>query len=232
MTVRPYFNLQAECRGHRGMGLRNRRWVEFVTLLILGLAEGCEEKFAYEIRSLGGTVTVDRYRTGEVVAVHLGETKARDADLATLQAFKKLEQLSLSGTKVTDAGLIHLRGLSELRELNLRSTGVTDRGLEYVKGLEQLRSLDVSGCGITDAGLVQLKELANLKRLTLSATLVTDAGVMCLKDFPRLQYVCLYESKVTDAGAVKLQKALPGCRIVRSVDDRSEYGAGSRGGLR
>ena len=80
--------------------------------------------------------------------------------------------------------------LAEVEELSLEGTEITDEGLKELVKLKKLTELILFGCKqITDAGLKELARLTHLDVLWLSETQVTKAGV------------------------VKLQKALPKCRI-------------------
>ncbi len=75
--------------------------------------------------------------------------------------------------------------------------------------------LELPGQSITDEVLAEkVKGLTNLKDLRLSRTQVTDAGLVHLKGLTKLEWLHLDGTKVTDAGVQKLQKALPGCKII------------------
>ncbi len=99
--------------------------------------------------------------------------------------------VDLSGYQVTDAALQDLKELNgPLTRLTLAETSVTDGGLKHLEGLTSLQSLSLRHTKITDAGLKYLEGLKNLEGLNLGYTKATKAGVM------------------------KLQQALPECRIV------------------
>lgn len=98
---------------------------------------------------------------------------------------------------------------------SLDKTGVADRDLKGLAGLKQLRVLNLFGTGVTDAGLKELAALKDLQGLDLRGTKVTDRGLKVLAVLQRLESVFLEPANVTNAGVAALQKALPGCRIVR-----------------
>ena len=80
--------------------------------------------------------------------------------------------------------------LKEVEELSLEETNITDEGLKELTKLKKLTELILFGCKqITDAGLKELARLTHLDVLWVS------------------------ETRVTKAGVVKLQKALPKCKI-------------------
>jgi len=129
----PCNNLHRQSRRMSSLLLVSRRkqgcfsLTALLSVLVLG---GCESKPIREVKRLGGTVTIDKYRTWEVEAVDLHETEVTDADLAHLEGFKNLRRLTLFSTKITGAGLIHIRDLTELRDLNLAFTAVSDPDLQ------------------------------------------------------------------------------------------------------
>jgi hypothetical protein len=101
--------------------------------------------------------------------------------------------------------------------LQLGSEGaqVTDASLKGLGRLEHLHTLYLEGSKVTDAGLKELAGLKQLQRLSLSER-VTDAGLKELTALKGLQSLRLdFSPKVTDAGVQELQKALPGCKIIK-----------------
>ena len=141
-----------------------------------------EAKAVAAVERLGGTVTRDEERPGKpVVEVHLGFSKATDADLKELATLKRLQVLALSYTAVTDAGLKELAALPSLRKLYLNDTGVTDVGMKELIRLRSLQALYLGGTTVTDAGLKQLAALKGLQALKVHSTSVTAAGVKDLK---------------------------------------------------
>lgn len=121
------------------------------------------------------------------------QVKIGNEHLAPLKDFMRLTQLNLRGQEVTDDGVTHLANQKTLVKLHLEKTKITDKSMEVVKGLENLEYLNIYGTEVGDAGLAHLEGLKKLKALYLWMTKVTDAGVM------------------------KLQAALPGCKINRGT---------------
>jgi hypothetical protein len=66
---------------------------------------------------------------------------------------------------------------------------------------------------VTDEGLRQFEGLAALVELNLPNTPITDAGLEHLRSQKRLQRLNLNNTQVTEAGVLRLQTALPQCRI-------------------
>jgi hypothetical protein len=149
-------------------------------------------------------------------ALDLSSSKVTDAGLTELAGLKSLKRLNLGDTKVTDAGLKELAGLKGLRELDLYDTAVTGTGLKDLAGLKSLRELFLGFTKVTDTGLKGLAAgFKNLQMLALNYTKVTDAGLKELAGLKSLQGLNLARTAVTDAGVEELEKALPGCRIVK-----------------
>ena len=94
---------------------------------------------------------------------------------------------------------------------------ITDAGLEHLKGLTNLESLILEDTQITGVGLVHLKGLTNLEALWLRGTQITDAGLVHLKGLPKLESLILEGTQVTEEGVMKLEEALPNCKIVHSL---------------
>jgi hypothetical protein len=142
-------------------------------------------------------------------------TPVTDGGLRKIARLAQLQTLVLNRTKVTDAGMENFRAMGQLDDLSLDGTKITDAGLAHLAGLKQLSELDLSNTEITDAGLKQLEGLP-LEKLVLHSTNVTDAGLRGLKGLKGLKYLLLDEKgQITAQGAAELQKALPGCRIMR-----------------
>jgi hypothetical protein len=125
-----------------------------------------------------------------LVQVNLGRSRVNDDDLACFEKLSGVQFVWLQQTGVTNKGLAHLSGCTKLEELYLANTKVTDEGLAALAGMKHMRFLSLSGCEITDKGLDYLGGMRNLVRLDMPQTFVTPAGV------------------------AKLQKKIPGAKIV------------------
>jgi hypothetical protein len=165
---------------------------------------------------LGAVIERDKSQPDQpVVAVSLGSTGVKDADLTALADFKDLQQLDLGNTAVGDAGLKELVGLKHLRSLSLGFTQVSDSGLKDVAALTELEWLDLGHTQVSDEGLKNLAALQKLKELHLYDTAVSDAGLKDLSALKNLERLHLKGTKVSDAGVKELQKALPQCQVER-----------------
>ncbi|HEV3341154.1 MAG TPA: hypothetical protein VG125_12380 [Pirellulales bacterium] len=125
-----------------------------------------------------------------LVQVNLGRSDVGDDDLACFEKLSGVRFIWLQQTGVSDKGLAHLSGCTSLEELYLSDTRVTDDGLASLVGMKHMRFLSLSGCEITDEGLQHLRGMSHLVRLDIPQTRVTPAGV------------------------AKLQKEIPGAKIV------------------
>lgn len=105
--------------------------------------------------------------------------------------FDKVAGVNLYATPTKDADLSDFRSFTEIQQIDLIGTKVTDSGLVYLRGCKQLRDLSLDGTEITGTGLTHLHQLKQLEKLSITHT------------------------KATDASISELQKALPGCRIIR-----------------
>lgn len=155
--------------------------------------------------ALGGEISdnglrcIARMRSLE--ALFLSSGAVTDKGLLHLVELKSLRQLTLSrANKVTDAGVAQLAQLSSLKILSLHVPKITDRGLIGLARNASLEDLLLSCAHVTDEGLDHLSQLKSLRRLTLDGTKLTEVGIVDC-------------TRVTEAGVVKLEQALPSCKI-------------------
>lgn len=66
-----------------------------------------------------------------------------------------------------------------------------------------------------DAALKDIECLHNLRSLELTSSGITDACLPHLEHLSQLESLHLHETRLTEQGILKIQKALPNCRIVR-----------------
>jgi hypothetical protein len=133
------------------------------------------------IEAIGGTAEKDFGTRGKpIYCVNLVRSRATDADLHQLAAFKSLRVLFVNGPGVTDAGLKQIAHLVSLEELDLTGTSVTDKGIKELAPLQRLKRLILSTPAVTDVGLKELLPLTNLQELYLfdngRVPQVTDSG--------------------------------------------------------
>jgi len=142
-----------------------------------------------------GLKTLKEIQIGGHVAGQKGHVNLPESEYRFLTALPALEIAKFPENDLGDAALVHIGKIKTLKDLRLIECKMTGAGLKHLTGLEQLTQLDLSFCNdIDDAGLMHLAKLSGLKQLTLKGK----------------------KLKVTAAGIAELQKALPGCTIVRS----------------
>ena len=145
--------------------------------------------------------------------VLLGCRNVSDGGLKHLQAAKRLGHLDLRGARVTDSGLASLAQLRELRWLLLGGTRISSAGLRLLSGLKELEVLDLSQT-LVGTDLSALAGLDGLCWLGLNDTQIGDDSLRHLTGLSDLDHLDLRGTAVTTEGIARLQKALPGCRIV------------------
>jgi hypothetical protein len=149
-----------------------------------------------------------------VLAIHdLGGRVVPWAEFIGEPGYRKFLAVVFAGSNVTDDDLELLRPLNGPGNLILTDTKVSDAGLPHLIGLKRLHSLELNGTKITDAGLETIGTIHELVGLELERTLVTDAGLHHLEGLTNLSWLDLQNTKVTKAGMIKLQQALPNCKI-------------------
>ena len=171
-----------------------------------------------------GTTVLTELPLDRLVALDLGGTRIRDADLALLGAAGRLQVLGLRGCKVGDAGLALLRDLPGIRELDLGGTRITahltamvrlerlDLGrtrcglaaLTALTPVASLRRLELACCRAMDDGAAAaIPSLQGLRQLVLRGCPITDAGIATLAG-SRLELLDLADTEVSDAGLARL----------------------------
>jgi hypothetical protein len=183
-----------------------------------------------------------------VTAIVHDEGSASDWDLAHLEAFPELEQLSLIAmSNITSHGMVHLRHCKKLRILQLEHMRrIDDAALEHVALLPQLRELRLWMTSVGDAGLGKIPHLVELQVLDLGFTKVTDDGVghlgncvklkevvlvgtrvsdRCMSTVARwkdLEYLAIYETQISDDGVLQLtgMKRLHTLKLPAAIGDR------------
>src|SRR4051794_37334433 len=137
------------------------------------------------VKAAGGTV--ERDKSGRIVAVDLHAGWVTDSDIADLAKLPALSRLDLSQTRITDRGLLDLKTAPALTEINLYYAElISDQGIAVVKSLPHLRRLNLRGTRVTDSTLQLLNRLASLESLDIGFAQVTDSGIAQLA-IPRLQ---------------------------------------------
>jgi len=188
----------------------------------------------------------------ELQMLILPPTRVTDAGLEQLQGLTNLQALSL-GARVNRTGreraqlkfdksgeavFVRLAGASgteadDLRKLTKLQTlavygNFREAQLDALQNLKSLRVLQLNDARITDAGLKRLSGLTGLERLVLPAAQVTDAGLLSLKKLKNLQVLQLGPDQITAAGRKDFEAALPGCKMIVSVQAPAEETAAAK----
>jgi hypothetical protein len=114
---------------------------------------------------------------------------------------------------MTDAGLKELAKLKQLQMLDLHFTQVTGAGLKELAELQQLQTLQLVNNRVTDAGMKGLAELNQIQTLVLEDLGLKDAGL--------LELTAPLEPQWTEPLLPLLRKALPGSKILHSIQTGS-----------
>ena len=118
-----------------------------------------------------------------------------DATIAQLGAIAdNIFELDLARSEVSDGCCMELAKMKRLTKLDLRQTKVSNAGLKHLAACKELRTLNLFD---TDAGDYALNALVGLKKL---------------------ERLYLYQTKATERGISRLQEAIPGVRIVASLE--------------
>jgi internalin A len=178
---------------------------------------------AARIAEVGGSIEKDK--TGQVVAVDLTNTWINDDDLALVATLPELRRIDLSHTKIGDSGLAHLRPLRKvthlicyycdyitdggiaylknwqnLEYLNVRGTEVTSRVFEHLTRMKKLRFLEVGFSRVNDDGFDVLASLMSLEELHIGGNKMSGLALPFLRMLPALKTLDVNGSQRTDSG--------------------------------
>ena len=107
-----------------------------------------KEQEKLTVESLGGTVVTNPL-TGTVSEIRMNHSRTiRDVDLAVLNKYESLTDLSLEGTSIEGTGLSALTKLKTIEWLNLWDTRITDKGLREIARLKSLTHLPIGRTAI------------------------------------------------------------------------------------
>ena len=168
-----------------------------------------------------------------ITVLELDSTQITDSGVARLglQAFEKLERLSLAQTAITNESLKSIKKARNLTELFIDMTSIDDEGIAELRDLVTLRVLaafrtNIRGTGlegfdsletlslvqskVDDAGLAVIARLRRLRYLGLSGCKFTDRGLAPIAQLDSLEALGLDQTEITDAGLETLadQKSL------------------------
>jgi hypothetical protein len=104
---------------------------------------------------------------------------------------------------------------SEAMFVDLQGTSAGDADMPLVPPVRHVVWLRLDGTTVGDEGLARLSGFTHLKILRLYGTRVTDAGLAHLESLRHLEYLDVGGTVVSESAVADLQRALPGCAIVR-----------------
>jgi hypothetical protein len=160
-------------------------------LLLLAIT-GCRGDVDQKIDVLvADGITVQRNSAGDVFWIDTAGATLDEQFWISLSDFEQLEQLSLTGSTVSDADVSRLTSLLAVQSLDLSYTNVTSNGLHVLSRIEDLQTLSLNGIPLDEAAVEPLSQLTRLRSLSLMDTGLAADDV------------------------AKVQKALPGCLVVR-----------------
>ena len=108
----------------------------------------------------------DYARSVEIVNFDVGSDPTNE-DLAAVERFSKLRQLSLTDRKkISDEGLQHVAGMHNLEVLALQGTSVKGEGLRHLHQCQSITGLTLDRTPLTDEGLKHIAALPNLTWLS------------------------------------------------------------------
>ena len=165
--------------------------LRLICLLFL-ISAGCRSEVDQSVDALTAAgITVRQNSAGEVFWIDTAGAALDEHFWQSLSKFEQLEQLSLTGSPVSDTNLTQLTSLRSLQSLDLSYTHVTSSGLSVLSRVEDLQTLSLNGVSLNDEAVEPLSQLTRLRLLSLM------------------------ECGLSDEAIENVQKALPGCLVVR-----------------
>jgi hypothetical protein len=182
------------------------------------------------------TPLIDRGIT-TVQSVKLGNSKARNSDLALLQPFTDLAAVDISNTAISDEGLKHLIGHTKLERLWIGGSGVTTDGVIELfssQGRSLVEALAAIGFAvhqsddetITKLGnpdwdaicsVINRPELSKLQSLDVAVSKVTDRDLARLHHLKDLRSLETMGTAVTFSGVKRFFVELQGRDITDAM---------------
>lgn len=147
-------------------------------------------------------------------------------DLEPLKDASNAVEINITGAHIDDRGLENIGGL-KLRKLNLCRTDVKD--LHALKDMYTLAHLEVAQTGLNSKGMQTIGHLKNLQVLNISLTGISDDDLDQLLSLPKLSRLWIVGcSHLTPSAVEHLQKRLPNCVFIPSVNKFRELQSKSR----
>jgi len=161
------------------------------------------QKQEHERGWLEAKFKVDEFENGIHVKQRIGLLE--DGDLAPLQRFKEIHDLSLVRSLVTGTGFDALKNVS-IDTVQLTSAPVTDEGLKHIARIKGLRALFLEDMRlVTDRGLAELSASPSLFHIRLSGLHLSEKSLETLQKIKPLSQVVLRNMHITGKGIENLR---------------------------
>lgn len=109
-----------------------------------------------------------------------------------------IQSLDLSGSAVKDADLAEIVHFNRLNEIDLSDTQITDSGVENIAKIHSLKKIWLDNSKVTDSALKALTALQELQKVSFVGTEVTEQGIEQVKaEFPSKCEIVMASGKVT-----------------------------------
>jgi hypothetical protein len=120
---------------------------------------------------------------------------------------------------VTDSSIAQLAVIADhIYELDLARSGVGDGCCMELAKMKRLVKLDLRQTRVSNAGVKELAACKELRILNLFDTDTGDYALNALLSLKKLERLYLYKTKASQRGIKRLKEAIPGVRIVASLD--------------
>lgn len=144
-----------------------------------------------------------------------------------LEDLKTLKEIVLGGhpylsdgklgghLKLTDSDYRHLLVLPALETLKFPENDLGDEALRHIGKVKTLKSLQLMENKFTNDGLKHLTGLKELTHLDLRWNKqLDDTCVVYLTQLTQLRELNVFQTNISSDGVSRLQKALPGCKVI------------------
>ena len=130
-----------------------------------------------------------------------------DIAISSIERFKHLKELCLSGSQVTTVGLTFVSRVSTLTTLDISETPVNNHGVFLITKLCNLQVLILHGCwNLTNSCVPYFNHLHLLKHLVVSSCNITD--ITAITSLQWLTRICCNDTCVNDSCLIHLSSIL------------------------
>lgn len=120
---------------------------------------------------------------------------------------------------VDDAALEALRPIAEhIFELDLARSQVGDPGCAEIAKMPRLTKLDLRQTKVGNAAAKELANCRELRSLNLFGTATGDYALTAFAALKKLERLYLFETEASAKAVIRLREAIPGIRIVTSLE--------------